>query len=51
MISVGKLKLEDNKDLYYAMKENCDKQDKYEDISNSNIIFDDENNYIWICFY
>ena len=51
MTSIGKLKLEDNKDLYYAMKENSNKQEKYEDITCSNMLFDDENSCVWICFY
>lgn len=50
MTSIGKLKLEDNKDLYYAMKENCDEKENYDDISKKNLIFDDENYCIWVYF-
>lgn len=50
MTSIGKLKLEDNKDLYYAMKENCENERNYIDIKRKNFVFDDENYCIWVYF-
>ena len=50
MTSIGKLKLEDNKDLYYVMKENCENERNYIDIKRKNFVFDDENYCIWVYF-
>lgn len=51
MTSIGKLNLVDNKDLYLAMKDGWDKGENYDQISQNNLIFDDENYCVWVCFW
>lgn len=51
MVSIGRIDFSDRKDMYYAIKKYINKDENYgKDISRRNLISDDENYTIWICF-